>query len=397
MSNSHAIELDKIMKREVTVAAIDREALRFNYQQLKSCLHEGVRMLGVVKADGYGHGSFEVAKIALGSGVDYLAVARFSEAIELREGGIDSPILLLGSILPDLILDGIKNNITFTINNSVYAQFISEIAKGMGLTATVHIKVDTGMGRLGICVDSLLVNDSEVTLDRCLHEIKSITSLPNLKVEGLFTHFASADLADKSYAKTQFSYFLALVKKTREIGLNIPLCHCANSAAIIEMPETHLDMVRCGVVQYGLWPSDECDRNLIELKPVMSLYSTLLHIKEVPEDFKISYASTYSTEKPQKIATVAIGYADGFFRSNSNNGEMLVNGKRCKIVGRVCMDLTLIDVTDVDCTVGDRVVIFGKSVEEEITADEIADRIGTINYEIVTFVGKRVPRIYLGE
>lgn len=386
---------EMMMKHAVTAAIVDLDALASNYQAIAAKIQGNTLMTAVVKADGYGHGSLAVAKTALENGASRLAVARFSEAIELRKAGITAPILLFGYILPDNVLEAIRNNIIISVNSYSSASLISSLAEGKGLTAVIHIKTDTGMGRLGIVTDQISLHQGKDSQRKTIAEIKAITKLPGLKVEGLYTHFATADSVDKSYANQQFSLFQSLLKELKDSGISIDIIHCANSAASLEMPETHLDMIRPGIVQYGLWPSGETNTSLIDLKPVMSLSSTIIHIKEVPVGFKISYGATYETDRVRRIATVPLGYADGYSRQLSNKGMMLVGGKSCPIVGRVCMDLTMIDVTDVDCEVGERVVAIGSSKDLTITAEDLASLVGTINYEIVTSISQRVPRFYI--
>lgn len=388
-------ELNRIMKKNVTAAIVDLKALAWNYRQLAGRITGHAKMTAVIKADGYGHGAVEVAKVALRNGASRLAVARFSEALELRDAGIEAPILLFGYILPENVVEAVSRDIILSVNSFSAAQLISALAAGKGMKAKVHIKTDTGMGRLGIVADPLSLHQGHKYEQKSAAEIRAILELEGLEVEGLYTHFASADSLDKSSALHQYELFEGLIKELHSEGIEIPILHCANSAATIELPQTHLDMVRPGVAQYGLWPSDETDQSLIDLRPVMTLASTIIHIKEVPAGFKISYGSTYETGTKQKIATLPLGYADGYSRQLSNKGSVLVNGVRCPIVGRVCMDLTMVDVTEADCMVGDRVVAIGAMGDNRISTEEIASIIDTINYEVVTSIGKRVPRIYL--
>ena len=381
----------------LTWAEIDLGALAHNYRELRRVTRSSATMMAVVKADGYGHGAPQVAGVALENGAEFLAVARLNEAIMLREAGISAPILLFGHSLPDYvgILD--SQNIWAALNTLESAHRISAEAVRRKTTIKAHIKVDTGMWRLGLMTDEIAVQStSREQFDRAIKDIKAISTLPGIKVEGIFTHFANADSRDKDHALIQLSRFKKILEDLKKHAFQVKYRHAANSAAIIELPESHLDMVRPGIAQYGLWPSEEVDKQHIDLKPVMSLKSRVIQVKEVGSGFAVSYGSTYVTSGPTRIATIPIGYADGYDRTLSSSGHMLVRGVRAPIIGRVCMDLTMIDVGHVpDIRLEDEVVVLGSQGNETISADEIAKRIGTINYEIVSSLTSRVPKLYV--
>ncbi len=381
----------------LTRAEIDLKALAHNYRELRRVTAPAADIMAVVKADGYGHGALRVAQIALDCGARFIAVARLDEAVQLRQAGIDAPILLFGYSFPADVGCMAENNIRASINSSESARMLSAEAVRTGKILKVHIKIDTGMGRLGLLADRLTVDpDAGGQVTGTVKEVLTISSLPSIEVEGIFTHFANADAKDKAHARDQFNRFTVLLEDLDKEGFRVQFRHAANSAATIEMPETHLDLVRPGVSQYGLWPSDEVDKNLVDLKPVMAIKSTVIQVKSVGPNFAVSYGSTHHTSRPTRIATVPIGYADGFDRNLSSKGHMLVKGVRTLIIGRVCMDLTVIDVGHIpDVALEDEVVIMGRQGDEEITADEIAGHAGTINYEIVSSLTSRVPRIYI--
>jgi alanine racemase len=382
----------------LTRAEIDLQALAHNYRELRRVTDPSAGIMAVVKADGYGHGATQVAQVALDCGAKFLAVARFSEAVQLREAGITAPILLFGYSLPAYVNTMAENNVRVSINSLSSARMLSAEAVRTGKTLRVHIKIDTGMGRLGLLSDELAINSASATGDhgnRVLKDVLTIAALPHMEVEGIFTHFANADASDKTQTRIQFNRFTSLLDALGKEGFHVKFRHAANSAATIELPETHLDLVRPGVSQYGLWPSEEVDKSLIDLKPVMSIKSTVIHVKSVDAGFPVSYGSTHHTSRPTRIATVPIGYADGFDRGLSSRGHMLVNGVRAPIIGRVCMDLTMIDVGHIpNVLLEDEVVIMGRQGNEEITADEIAGQVGTINYEIVSSLTTRVAKVY---
>jgi alanine racemase len=382
----------------LTWAEIDLGALAHNYRELKRVTESSAAMMAVVKADGYGHGAHHVARVALENGADLLAVARMGEAVRLREAGISAPILLFGHSLPAYVDILASQDIRASLNSLDGARSISAKAVRRKKTIKAHIKIDTGMGRLGLMVDDIAVQTvSGKQFNRAIKDILTITTLPGIEVEGIFTHFANADSRDKNHAMIQLSRFKKLLDSLKKHSFRVKYRHAANSAAIIEMPASHLDLVRPGIAQYGLWPSDEVDKRRIDLRPVMSIKSRVIHVKEVGVDFAVSYGSTHVTSRPTRIAAIPIGYADGYDRILSSKGHMLVRGMRAPIIGRVCMDLTMIDVGHVpDVRLEDEVVILGSQGNETISADEIAERVGTINYEIVSSLTSRVPKVYVG-
>ncbi len=377
------------MSQPLLQAKVDLAAIRRNIDQLRACLQPGVRMLAAVKADAYGHGMLPVAHHALGCGVDMLGVARLPEAVALRRAGILSPILIFGHTLAEDAPALIRYRLKTAVSSKQAAAAYSQIACAHDGCITIHLKIDTGMGRLGMLADPLQPGSNSA-----LDDILAIARMPGLEIEGIFTHFAQSDAADKSHARHQLQIFIDLLETLETAGLRIPIRHAANSAATMEMPESHLDMVRPGIALYGLYPSDAIDRNRITLTPAMTLAARITHIKQVSANFSISYGSTHTTAAPAVIATIPVGYADGFSRAHSSNGDALVNGRRAPIVGRVCMDQTMLDITGIDAEIGDEAVLFGQQAGETLSADEVAGRIGTINYEVTAALTARVARVY---
>ena len=385
------------MNTPLTWAEIDLNAYAHNIKELRRITHSNARLMAVVKADGYGHGALEVAREALQNGAEWLGVARIDEAIRLRRQGLVAPILIFGYTPPDLAKQIIEFDLIPTVYSFATAEILSANARSIGKTIGVHVKVDSGMGRLGLLPDTLVSrNKSKDMKNGAVREIESISKLAGLHIDGIFTHFATADSADTSYAKKQLEIFLDFIDQVRGSGLEPFLIHAANSAALLQLPESHLDMVRPGIATYGLWPSEEMNKMQAELKPAMALKSKIIHLKKVPVGFNVSYGITYQTQHPTTIATVPVGYADGYNRMLSSRGHMLVHGKKVPIVGRVCMDLTMLDVGRLsNVNIEDEVVIFGQQGNASITADEIASRLNTINYEIVCTITARVPRVYI--
>jgi alanine racemase len=368
-------------------AEIDLSALAHNVSELRRITSSGAQLMAVVKANGYGHGAEAVARTALENGADRLALARIDEALELRRAGIDAPMLVFGYTPPERVDALAENDLIQTVPSLAVARELSDAASALGRSLIVHIKVDTGMGRFG-----LLAVDGEDALD----EAETMLSLPGLTVEGIYTHFATADAADKTLARNQLSRFMSFTGDLKKRGLVIPIRHAANSAAVIDMPESHLEMVRPGISLYGLYPSGEVKKERLALKPAMTLKARIVQLKEVPEGCTISYGATYTAPAPTRIATIPVGYADGFDRLLSNQGHMVVRGLRCPIVGRVCMDSTMIDVSNIPgVQAGDDVAVFGGDAENAVTVDEVAEKLGTINYEVVSTVMARVPRVYV--
>jgi len=376
-------------------AEIDLNAVGHNVRQLRRVTHKEARLMVAVKANAYGHGMVPVARRALDSGADALGVARLAEAMSLREAGIAVPILIFGYTPAAQIEAVVSNDLLQTVYDLETARAYSQAAKRCRGRLRAHLKVDTGMGRLGILPQNRrYISDGMPPSTGAVDEVRSMAALPNLTLEGVFTHFASADSADKSYSELQFRNFRDFIGQLEQAGLTFPMQHAANSGAIIDLPHTHLDMVRAGISLYGLYPSEEVDHSRIDLKPVLTLKARVIHLKHVPAGTAISYGMTYTTAKPTRIATVPIGYADGYSRRLSNRGCMLVRGRRAPIVGRVCMDLTMLDVGDIEAVkLDDEVVVIGPQGPERISADEIAALLGTINYEVTASLTGRVPRV----
>ncbi|WP_373498377.1 alanine racemase [Desulfococcus sp.] len=372
-------------------AEIDLSAVDHNLKGLRRLTGPSVRMLAAVKANAYGHGLVEVARQAAASGVHMLGVARAEEGIELRASGIGAPVLIFGYTPPDAVPELLRWDLIPTVFSAAAAEAMSVAALAAGRRLAVHVKVDTGMGRIGL-LPAGRHPDGE---GAAVPEIERIARLKGLSPEGIYTHFAASDSRDKTSAGRQFETFMAILSALAGKGITFPLRHAANSGAVIDMPQTHLDMVRAGIAVYGLYPSDEVDRGRIDLVPAMTLKARIAQLKSVPAGFPVSYAGTYVTPRPTIIATVPVGYADGYRRALSSRGVMLVGGLRVPVVGRVCMDLTMLDVGGVPGVApGDEVVILGAQGGERITAEEIAGRLGTIHYEVVSTVMARVPRIF---
>ena len=376
--------MNNIFKSLRTWVEINLDALECNFDAVREELPENMKILAVVKANAYGHGAIGVAKF-LEDKADYLAVAATDEALELRKNGVNCPILILGHIPYGDYDNIVKFNITPTISDFYEAELLSKAAVKAGVTAPLHIAVDTGMNRIGF-----LVNAESVK------EIKEINSLPNIKIEGVFSHFAAADISDKTYTRKQVEKFDQFMKTLSAEGVNAPIKHLYNSAAIADL-EKKYDMVRQGIILYGLRPSDEVEFNNIKVpQPVMSMKTRVVQVKTLPAGECISYGCTYTTENETKVATLCAGYADGVTRVLSNNGEVLIRGKRAKIIGRVCMDQFMVDVTDIpDVEAGDTATIFGTDGEQTISVDEIAKKANTINYEIICNINSRVTRVYM--
>ncbi|MFV9645762.1 MAG: alanine racemase [Desulfobacterales bacterium] len=384
------------MQYPIVWAEVDLKAIAHNVRELRRITSPDARLMAVVKANAYGHGIVEVAGKALESGAQALGVARTSEGIQLRKAGFDSSILVFSYTPPALAKELVEFDLTQTVYSYKTAKALSAVASSFDKTIRVHLKVDTGMGRLGLLPDCFRTLQSSRGGDNAVHEVEAIARLKNLEIEGIYTHFAIADSPDSSYTENQLEIFMNFIDQLKRAGLEFPVKHAANSAAVINMPKTHLDMVRTGISIYGLYTSDSVDKNRIDLKPAMELKARIIHLKKVSAGFKVSYGITYETEKATTIATVPIGYADGFNRLLSSNGHMLVCGRKAPIIGRVCMDMTMLDVGDIpEVSLEDEVVIFGKQGNASITVDEIASSINTINYEIVSTIADRVPRIYL--
>lgn len=382
--------MDTIEKRERYArvwAEVDLDAIRRNMDHMKDNIPEQTQMMAVIKADGYGHGSVPIARTL--EPLPYLygfATATFEEARILRKSGVKKPILILGYTFPYCDSEIIRREIRSTLFREDQAQTLSEAARRMGKEALVHIKVDTGMSRIGIRPD-----DSGLAL------ISKVMTLPGIRIEGIFTHFAKADETDRRAAVEQYERFLAFTERVQqELGLTIALRHCCNSAGIIRLPQAGMDMVRAGISLYGLWPSEEVERDIITLEPALSLKSHIVYIKEVEAGTQISYGGQYTAGERIRVATIPVGYGDGYPRGLSGRGHVLIHGRRAQILGRVCMDQMMVDVTGIPQAVqGDRVTLLGKDQEEHITAEMLGELSGRFNYELVCDINKRVPRVYL--
>lgn len=367
---------------------VDLEAIAHNIKEVKKRIPPAAKVLAVIKMDAYGHGAVAVAKRLLDE-VDFYAVATIEEAIELRTAGIKTPIVILGYISPVEYEDLINWDVSQTIFNIGDAKKLSETAVRLGKTAKIHLAADTGMGRIGY-----IFNETSVA------EIHRISELSGIRIEGMFTHFSCADMADKAYSKKQTETFCAFVDRLRLEGIEIPIVHMCNSAGIMEFDDCHFDMVRSGIITYGLQPSDEVDMGRMDLRPALAWKCHVVHVKEVPVGTAISYGATYVAAKTMRIATVSAGYGDGYPRSlssagNEPRGFVLVHGKYAPIVGRVCMDQFMIDVSSIPQTaVEDTVTLIGCDGENRITAEDVAAWSGRFNYELVCDINKRVERIY---
>ena len=364
---------------------IDLDKICNNINQVINKVGKETKVLAVVKGDAYGHGAIEVTKALSEIGTYGFAVATVGEALALRRAGITKPILILDFVFPNQFETIIRNDIMLTIFQYGIAKELNEAAGEMGTIAHIHIKVDTGMGRIGYIPD-----------EQSVDEICRIAQLPNIEIDGIFTHFACADMTDKTSMNNQYAKFRAFVEKLEERGINIPIKHVCNSAAIIDMNDGFLNMVRSGIVTYGLYPSEEVHKENLSIEPAMELHSVVINIKTLHKGDTVSYGSTYVAEKPTVIATIPVGYADGYPRLLSNKGSVLIHGKRAKIVGKVCMDQFMVDVTDIpDVSIGDNVTLIGRDGNECITCEEIGDISGRFNYEFLCCINRRVPRVYI--
>lgn len=375
-------------------AEIDLDAISHNIAAVKHRLDPAVKFMAVVKADAYGHGAIEVSRHAQNSGADFLGVARIEEGIKLRDEGIRIPILVFCPADPHHVMMAAEKDITITIASHSTASLISEIAVKSNSTVKAHLKIDTGMGRIGLLPSGYSEKFGFWDFDeKDVERIIKTVSLPNIIFEGIFTHFSSSD-DDATYTNSQYAAFTRLLDRLESHGVSFSIRHAANSAAIFKHPNTHLDMVRSGIAFYGLSPFSGSDSDL-GLIPSMSLKSRIIHLKKIPKNFSVSYGCTWKSDSERIIATVPVGYADSYSRVFSSRAHMLVMGKRAPVVGRVCMDLTMIDVSHIpDASVGSEVVVFGRQLGAEVSADELAALSGTINYEIVCGLTSRVHKIY---
>jgi alanine racemase len=368
--------------RRPTWAEIDLKAIKNNLRGIKDMAF-GTKVMVAVKADAYGHGMLEVVRVCIQEGIDYLGVATLDEALLIRRAGIKVPILVLGYVPDEYARIMVEKDIAATVFSIQLARRLSIAAVELSKNASVHIKIETGMGRLGLFPDN-----------KTLDIISEISTLPGIYLEGIFTHFAVADIKDKTFTLEQTELFKNFIISLEERDIIIPLKHCANSAAIMEVPEAHFNMVRAGIVIYGLYPSDEVDKNRLMITPAMTLKSRISFIKDLDAGATISYGRTYRCSRKTRVATVPIGYADGYTRLLSNRAHAVIKGHKVPLIGTICMDQCMVDISEVkDAAIGDEVILFGKP-EDGVTADDLARSLGTISYEIVCSVGSRVPRIY---
>jgi alanine racemase len=366
-------------------AEISLNNIRHNIDQVKSCIPEGVRLLVVIKANAYGHGALEVAK-CLEDVVDYYAVATVEEAVDLRNEGIRTPLLILGYTSPSQFEDSVKNDVTMAIYNLEEARELNRVAGAIGKKAIVHVAVDTGMTRIGFHPDE---KDADA--------VAEISRMENINLEGMFTHFSCADQYNQDYTMMQIRAFDHMSALLEERGVRIPIRHCCNSAAIMELTDHRYDMVRSGIVTYGIYPSEEVHKERLDLRPALAWKAHVIHLQDVPMGTGVGYGATFVTERPTtRIATVSVGYADGYPRALSSTGCVLIRGKRAPILGRVCMDQMMVDVTDIPgVEIEDVVTLIGRDGEDEIPVEEVADPADSFNYEMLCRISPRVTRRYI--
>ena len=370
-----------------TYVEINLDNLAHNFREIEKIVKKDTIVMPVIKANGYGHGSIELAKLYKSIGAKRFAVSLLSEGIELSKAGIKEPILILNYTPSSQMEQVVEHNLIQTIYRLEDAIILSEKAQQKDRNVKIHIKVDTGMSRLGFLPE-----------DDSIEEILKIIQLKNIEVEGIYTHFAKADEVDKTFTKTQYNRFQWVVEALEKKGEDIPIKHVSNSAAIIDIPEYNLDIVRPGIILYGYYPSDEVMKEKIDLKPAMTLKSLISNIKTLPKETGISYGHLFTTEKESKIATVPIGYADGYTRMLTGKGDAYVGDRRVPIAGKICMDQLMLDITGLDdIKIGEEVVFFGVGNPDYPSVDEVAKKLGTINYEIICMMGRRLPRVYTKE
>ena len=367
-------------------AKIDLDAVAWNMEQMKKNLKEGTEMVAVIKTDGYGHGAVQVASML--ESYDYVwgyAVATLDEAVVLRAAEIQKPILVLGCIFPDQYWEMLKYEIRMNVYTKEMAEAISALAVEKGEQAYVHITLDTGMARLGFSAE-----------ESSIEEIKEIAELPNLVLEGVFTHFAKADEEDKTFTMMQLEKFEWMTQRLEEEGVTFPYVHASNSAGIIDVRRADYNLVRAGIAIYGLYPSEEVDKEKVQLKPALSLKSHIAFVKDIPAGTPVSYGGDFVSEHQMRIATIPIGYGDGYPRSLSDTGYVLIRGKKAPIIGRICMDQFMVDVSDIpEVKFGDKVTLIGRDQEEYLPVEKLSELSGRFNYEFVCDLGKRIPRVYV--
>lgn len=357
----------------------------FNIRKIKEKVGPTVQIMGIIKADGYGHGAVQMAGVLKENGISSFGVATLSEAITLREAGITDEITILG-LTPDLYIDVLlQYNLTPVTSSYENASAISKAALAAGKTVSGFVAIDTGMGRIGYLPEN----------PNSIEEIKKINLLEGFTIKGLFSHFSTADAADKTYASFQEKAFADFCQRVMDLKIDIPIKTFANSAGVMEIPTAHYDLVRPGIILYGCYPSNEVDKNQLDLKPVMSVKAAIIQLKKVGKNYSVSYGRQFITKRDSLIATIALGYADGYPRPYSSFGKVLINGVIAPLAGSICMDQCMIDVTDVPgVMLGDEVIIMGSDGTNTILADDIAQATGTINYEIVCAFGQRLPKVY---
>lgn len=367
-------------------AKIDLDAIAYNMEQMKQNIRPETKVMAVIKADGYGHGAVQIAEMM--ERWNYIwgfAVATLDEAVVLRTEGIQKPILVLGCVFPDQYMEMLKHGIRMNIYTEEMAESISRMAAREGKTAYMHIKLDTGMSRLGFGIN-----------EQSAETIKRISKMPNVNMEGIFTHFTKADEKDKSFTKKQIQEFVWMTERLKEKNVRFTYEHCSNSAGIIDVPEANFDIVRAGISTYGLYPSEEVDKTNVKLKPALALKSHVAFVKEIERGTPVSYGGTFVAKEKMKIATIPVGYADGYPRSLSNKGYVLIRGKKAPILGRVCMDQFMVDVTQIEgVSFGDKVTMIGKDGNEILPVEVLSELSGRFNYEFVCDLGKRIPRVYV--
>lgn len=374
------------MERHSRVCAyIDLDAVLFNAESIHQNIDAGSRIMAVIKTDGYGHGAVEIAEEL--EHLDYIygyGVATVEEGIILRKKGMKKPILILGYVFREHYYDVVKYDIAPAVFTIDMARDLSKAAIIADKNCKIHLAVDTGMGRIGY----------QVTEESAL-EMEQIAGLPNIIVEGIFTHFSRADETDRANTEKQMQLFGQMIEMLEKRGLHIPLKHCSNSAGIVEFSEANMDLVRAGIILYGMWPSAEVNRERVKLKPAMTLISHVAYVKTLEAGRAVSYGGTYVTEKDTVVATIPVGYGDGYCRGLSNKGYVLIHGKKAPVIGRVCMDQFMVDVSEIpDVAVGDKVTLIGKDGALEITMEEIGELSGRFNYEFACDLGKRIPRVF---
>ena len=365
-------------------AEIDLDAIAYNTRNIKKLIGDK-DLIAVVKANCYGHGVIDIIPTLLENGVSRFAVAMISEALEIRDNKITAPVMILGFTPLYLGEELINNNIEQTVYDLDYAKELSKIALTLNKKAKIHIAIDTGMGRIGFLPN-----------EKSIDNIAEICSLEGIEVIGIFTHFSTSDEKDKEYSHEQFTKMLSVMDTLKKRGIDIPLKHVANSGAIIDLPDTYLDAVRAGIILYGYYPSDEIDKNNLALKPALTLKATITNVKTLEKDMYVSYGRTFKTSNETIVATIPVGYADGYLRKLAENGKVIIKGEFAPIIGRICMDQFMIDVTNIpDVKIGDEVILLGEKNGLKYNADDMAKKLDTINYEVTCMLKSRLPRVYI--